>query len=300
VALHGALHVSGTKLLDSHDSAVQLKGPSSMWLNWESTGYAKDPAGVAFLRDDWKATVIRAAMGVEPAGAYLSDPNGANQAVRDVIDNAINLGMYVIVDWHDHNAQLHQPEAIQFFQQIAREYGQLPNILYELFNEPLQVSWESTVKPYHEAVIQAIREIDPDNVIILGSPQWDQDLKAPAANPVLGTNLMYALHFYSCSHGQQLRDAGDVALAQNLALFVTEWGATNADGGTADNPALCLDEAQAFIDWMNQNQISWTAWKLDDCTDKTCYFVARTPTVGNWTDSQLNGHALFVRDRMRE
>src|SRR5262245_42323621 len=70
VALHGALSVSGTGLVDEHGAPVQLKGPSSMWLNWETTGYARNCQGLQFLRDDWKATVIRAAMGVEPGGAY--------------------------------------------------------------------------------------------------------------------------------------------------------------------------------------------------------------------------------------
>jgi len=279
---------------------VQLKGPSSMWLNWENTGYAKDRDGVAFLRDDWNATVIRAAMGVEPAGAYLTDPNRANQAVRDVIDNAIALGMYVIVDWHAHDAQDHLPQAIQFFEQIAREYGQLPNLIYETFNEPLQVSWDNVLKPYHEAVVAAIRAIDPDNLIILGTPRWDQDLASAARNPLVGDNLLYALHFYACTHGQSLRDAGDTALQQNLAVFVSEWGATHSDGGTPAHPEVCEEEAQVFHDWMNLNHLSWTAWKFDDCVDQTCYFPPNTPTTGGWTDEQLSGHARFVRDRMRE
>ena len=83
-------------------------------------------------------------------------------------------------------------------------------------------------------------------------------------------------------------------------MFVTEWGATDADGGTPAHPALCLDEAQSWHNWMNAKKISWTAWKLDDGVDQTCYFRAGTPVTGNWTDAQLNGHGPFVRDRMRE
>jgi len=109
---------------------------------------------------------------------------------------------------------------------------------------------------------------------------------------------MYTLHFYSCTHTQSLRYRGDTALAKGLPLFVTEWGATNADGGVTGT--LCLDEAQKWHDWMKQHKISWAAWKLDDCTDLSCYFKAGTPATGNWTDAQLNGHAPFVRDRMRE
>jgi endoglucanase len=85
-----------------------------------------------------------------------------------------------------------------------------------------------------------------------------------------------------------------------LPLFVTEWGASHADGGTPDNPELCLEEAQLWHDFMNANKVSWAAWKLDDCVDVTCYFKPGTTIGGAWPDDRLNGHGSFVRDRMRE
>lgn len=300
VSRHGALSVMGTKLVDAQGQPLQLKGPSSMWLNWESTGYAQSEVGVGFMRDDWGATVIRAAMGIEPNNAYLASPERALRDVRAVVDNAIALGLYVIIDWHDHNAHEHQEEAIEFFSMMAEEYGHTPNVIYEIYNEPLQVDWSSIIKPYHEAVVAAIRAIDTDNVIILGTPNWSQYVDVAANDPVAGDNLMYTLHFYSCTHRERERTRGDRAIAAGVALFVTEWGATHADGGTPANPTLCEDEAQLWHDWMNENGIGWTAWKFDDCPDMSCYFKPGTPRTGDWTDEQLHGHGAFVRDRMRE
>lgn len=300
VQRHGKLRVSGADLVDQGGTPVQLKGPSSMWLNWEDSGFARNAAGVQFMRDDWGASVIRAAMGVDASGAFLINPDKAKTDVRAVIDNAIALGLYVIVDWHDHTAFEHEAQAVAFFREIAQEYGEMPNILYETFNEPEQVSWATQVRPYHQAVVAAIRAVDPDNVIILGTPNWSQNVDEAAALPVAGTNLMYTLHFYSCAHAQPLRSRADTARAMNAALFVTEWGATHSDGGTPDNPTLCLAEAQAWHNWMNAKRISWTAWKFDDCDDRTCYFAGGTQVTGGWTDAQLTGHGPFVRDRMRE
>lgn len=300
VERHGHLSVQGAELLDEHGAPIQLKGPSSMWLNWESTGYAQSEIGVRFMRDDWGATVIRAAMGIEPDNAYLASPERSLRDVTDVIDNAIALGLYVIIDWHAHHAHEHQAEAIEFFTQMATTYGHTPNVIYEVYNEPLQIDWNTILKPYHEAVVAAIRAVDPDNVIILGTPNWSQFVDVAAANPVEGDNLMYTLHFYSCTHRERERMRGDRALAADLALFVTEWGATHADGGTPNNPQLCLDEAQLWHDWMNQHGISWTAWKFDDCEDMSCFFKPGTPRTGNWADDRLQGHGAFVRDRMRE
>ena len=115
VKKHGKLHVTGTHLLDEHDAPIQLKGPSSMWLNWENTGYASNPDGVRHLRNNWNATVIRAAMGVDATGAYLTNPEGMKTKLRAVVDLAIQLGIYVIIDWHDHAAETHQAESIAFF-----------------------------------------------------------------------------------------------------------------------------------------------------------------------------------------
>ena len=299
VALHGQLRVQDGVLVDQAGAPVQLKGVSTMWLNWEQS-YASSKDALRWLRDNWGLSVIRAAMGVEPAGAYLTNPTQMANNVRTVVRNAIDLGVYVIIDWHDHTAEAHREQAMQYFAEAAGEFGQYPNVFYETYNEPVRVSWSEVVKPYHEAVNAAIRERDADNVIIMGTPFWSQAVDDAADDPVSGTNLMYTVHFYSCEHRAAQRAQAQYARDRQLAIFVTEWGATRADGGTDPNGEVCSDEAQLWHDFMNQQGISWTAWKLDDCTDLSCLLRQAAPRVGGWEDEWLNGHAPFVRDRMRE
>ncbi|MEW1588673.1 cellulase family glycosylhydrolase [Micromonospora vinacea] len=296
VERHGQLRVCGTTMCDKSGARVQLRGISSMWLNWETAPYAENLSALRWMRDNWNLQVIRAAMGVEPAGAYLSDPAKARAQVETIINNAVTAGVYVIVDWHAHEAQNNQSQAVAFFGDLARRYGNLPNVIWEPYNEPLQVSWTTVIKPYHQAVVSAIRAADPDNIIVLGTPTWSQDVDVAAASPVTGTNLMYTLHFYSCTHGASLRAKGDAAIRAGLALFVTEWGASNADGGL--DGRACLPEAQSWIDWMKTNGISWTAWKLDVGTDTTNLLSPGAPVTGGWTN-YLHGHAPFVVANMR-
>jgi endoglucanase len=270
-----------------------------MWLHWEDDGYAESLAGLIWMRDNWNLSVIRAAMGIEPDGAYLTDPDQAREQATTIVENAIQAGVYVIIDWHDHNAHEHQSQAQAFFADMAEAYGNTPNVIYEPYNEPLQEAWDSVIKPYHEALVGTIRAADPDNLIILGTPNWSQYVDEAAANPVSGANLLYTLHFYTCSHDAWLRDLGDAALNLGAPLFVTEWGATDADGGL--DGQVCLEEAQLWHNWLNQHNISWTAWKLDGCEDSSCYFGPDgAPLEGGWSDEYLYGHAPFVRDRMRE
>lgn len=307
VERHGQLKVEGGKLVDKSGNPVQLKGPSSMWLNWEAKKFAEDKQGLQYLRDNWNASLVRAAMGIDTTDTmdndYLRAPDIAKGQVNQIVQNAIDLGMYVIIDWHDGKAETRTEAAKTFFTEMATKWGSYPNVIYETFNEPTRQDWTTVLKPYHEAVIEAIRAVDKDNIIVLGTPNWSQFVDVAAENPVTtSTNLMYTLHFYSCTHDVKIRDLGAAALAKGLPIFVTEWGATHADGGTPKNPALCLEEAQLWHDWMNENKISWAAWKWDQCADTTCYFKPdeTVTTTGPWTDDVLYGHTPFVRDRMRE
>lgn len=298
VDLNGHLQVLNGHLANEAGDPVQLKGVSSMWLNWESEGYAEDATALRWMRNNWKLTVIRAAMGVEPPGAYLELPDIAKQQVFNVVDHAIEAGVYVLVDFHAHEAYKHQEDAVAFFSEVAAKYSGVPNVLYEPYNEPKGVGW-ADLKKYHEAVVAAIREQDAEAPIVLGTPNYSQDVDLAAADPVDGTNLLYTLHYYACTHKDAFRRKGDIALGMGAALFVTEWGATNADGGL--DGVVCLDEAQKWDDWLNANKISWTAWKLDGCEpDSSCLLMPGAPVDGGWTDEYLHGHAKFVRGRMQQ
>jgi len=297
VVRHGQLRVEGPRLIDEFGTPVQLKGVSTMWLNWEDR-YSASRAGLEWMRDNWNVSVVRAAMGIEPEGAYLTDPDQAVEQLREVVQNAIDVGVYVLIDWHAHNAHQHVDEAVAFFSRISAEFGSLPNVLYEPFNEPLAINWSAQIKPYHEAVARAIRAEDPDNIIVLGTRSWSQRVDEAAEDPLTGTNLMYTVHFYACDHGNfQLRQA-QTAHAAGLPLFVTEWGATPADGGAAE-PIVCEEEATLWHDWLDQQSISWAAWKLDGCRHSSCFFTSRNaPADGGWTEQWLNGHARFVVERL--
>jgi endoglucanase len=303
VSRNGQLSISGTQLVNSQGLPVQLKGPSSMWLNWESKRFIEDKTGVQWVRDNWNASVIRAAMGVDETGGgdtLVANPTNTKNRVNQIVQNAIDLGLYVIIDFHTSKGENQKQLAVDFFKEMATKWGKYPNVLYEPFNEPLKIDWATVIKPYHQAVVDAIRAIDSKNIIILGTRDYSQEVDTAAKDPVKGTNLMYALHFYSCTHLQYLRTKADTALGLGAPIFVSEWGATHADGGTSANPKLCTDEAQTWIDWMDDNWISWAAWKFDAGSDKTCYFNGSAPTTGGWTDSMLNGHAPFVREKMKE
>ena len=181
VAVHGQLQVSGNALRDEEDRPVMLRGQGFGWDNWWPQYYNADV--VKWLVEDWCVDLVRPAMGIDPSGAYLDNPDASKSRITNVVDAAIAEDIYVIIDWHAHD--MYQDEAIAFFTEMAQTYGEYPNVIYEVFNEPTNEQTWPEVKAYAEAVIGAIREHDPDNVIIVGSPEWDQRIDLVAADPVM-------------------------------------------------------------------------------------------------------------------
>jgi hypothetical protein len=299
VADWGQLTVDGNQLLDQSGNPVQLRGVSTQWLELDYSGIPESLEALRWMRDTWKLSLFRVAMGVDENSHFLTNSGKTKERVKTIVENAIELGVYVIIDWHSHNATDYVGEARAFFTEMAEAYGDHPNVIYETFNEPVgNVSWSTVLKPYHQSVVSAIRRVDPDNLIVLGTPLWSQRVADAAADPVRAANVLYALHFYSCTHKDWNRQQGDLALAQGAALFVTEWGATDADGGRTGE--LCLDEARVWLDWMAEHDISGAAWKLCADPDLSAILSSTAKVPGGWTDDDLHGHGPFVRDWLLE
>lgn len=293
VSKHGALKVEGTKLVDKYGQPVVLRGMSFGWHNLWPRFY--NAGVVKWLHDDWKCTVLRAAMGVElNDSGYLKNPSGSTAKVKAVVDAAIKEGIYVIIDWHSHNIKLN--EAKTFFAEMAALYGKYPNIIYEIFNEPDYETWPE-VKTYSEEVIKTIRTIDPDNIILVGSPHWDQDILSPAADPIKGySNLMYTVHFYAATHKQSLRDKTDEAIKIGLPIFISESAGMEASG----NGPINYEEWQKWIDWMEARGLSWITWSVSD-KEETCSVLKKTAASGgNWKESDLKESGIKVREYLRK
>jgi endoglucanase len=264
---------------------------SLFWSQWGGSFY--NASVVNSLVDNWKVNLVRAAMGVE-SGGYLTNPAAEKQRVKTVVDAAIAKGIYVIIDWHDHNATQHTQQAKSFFTEMAQQYGNSPNVIFEIFNEPDDESW-SQVKTYAQEVIGAIRGTGANNVIVVGTPTWSQDVDQAANSPITGySNIAYTLHFYAGTHKQSLRDKASYALSKGIALFVTEWGTCDASG----NGGLNLTESQTWINFMNTNKLSWANWSLFDKPETASALNPGASTTGNWPSSALTQSGAFVKQKL--
>lgn len=291
---HGLLQVNGSKIVDKNNETVSLAGNSFFWTNnnWGGLKYY-NASVVSWLKLDWNTTIVRAAMGVEDSGGFLDDRLANKNRLKVIVDAAIDQGIYVIIDWHSHHAEDNTEEAVNFFKEMATLYGEYPNIIYEIYNEPLDVSWNTVIKPYAETVISAIRELDSDNIIVVGTPEWSQKVDLAANNSITDySNIAYTLHFYSVYHKQWLRDRAKAALDKGIALFVTEWGTI---GYTQNDP-----ESEEWMNWCKENDISHCSWAVNDKLEEWSIVKPNANPNGFWDTNELTESGKLTRSINRK
>ncbi|KUG25570.1 endoglucanase z precursor (endo-1,4-beta-glucanase z) (cellulase z) (egz) [hydrocarbon metagenome] len=285
----GNLRVIDKNIVDQNGDIVVLRGMSLFWSQWGGQFYNGET--IQWLRDDWKCTVVRAAMGVE-SGGYLENPEVEYQKVKTVIDACIELGIYVIVDWHDHHAEDHLEEAKLFFNRISSNYGNYPNIIYEIYNEPLNVSWNNILKPYSEEIIKTIRAYDQDNIIVVGTPNWSQDVEDIIGNKINDINIAYSFHFYSSTHKQELRGKAIQAINSGIPLFITEWGMSEATG----NGIIDIQSLNEWVDFMEANDLSWCNWSVMNKNETSAALLSSTSSISGWSEDELSESGRKIRD----
>ena len=267
----GRLKVEGGRLCSSEGEPVMLRGVSVNGLiTCES-----------FLNEQLFAelaaqgvNLMRLAMYTYGVGIIGYCTGGDRQRHLDDIEKGVRLAeasdMYVIIDWHilsDGDPNTYIDEAKLFFAEIAEKYAGSDNVIYEICNEPNGVDWQ-TVKRYAEEVIPVIRDKDPAAVVIVGTPDWSKDLASAAADPLDFENVMYALHFYSATHREEVRSAAKMAMDAGLPVFVTEFGVTAASGDLPRD----IDSADEWIALLESEGVSWCMWSLSKANE-ACAFV---------------------------
>lgn len=287
---HGALGVRGTSLTDSAGNPVQLKGISTFGLVWDEGKYNINYDAFRTLRDNWGVNTIRLAMYTQEYGGYLS--GGDRTAIENTIDTAVkdcwNLGMYCIIDWHilsDGNPNAHLWEAEDFFSRMSAKYAGYDNVLYEICNEPNGgVSWQE-IRSYADQVIPYIRANDSDAVILVGTPNWSQDVDQVAAAPVAyPENVMYVVHFYASTHKDDIRAKVQRALAAGTPVFISEFSICAADGSGSIDYA----SAEAWKQLIQANNISYIGWSLSNKNETSAILQPWCQKHSGWNYDDLS------------
>ena len=292
VKQYGQLQVKGAQLCDQQGNPVILRGVSLGWHNLWPRFYNKK--AVQTLKQDWHCSVIRAAMGIMIEDNYLENPTFAMQCMTPVIEAAIKNNVYIIIDWHSHVTKTQ--EAKEFFGKMAQKYGKYPHIIYEIYNEPVEYTW-ADLKKYAAEVIGEIRKYDPDNVVLVGCPHWDQDIHLVANSPLHGfSNIMYTVHFYAATHGDYLRERTEAAVKKGIPVFISESGVTEASG----DGKIDAESEEKWVQMCERLGISWLCWSLSDKNESSSMLLPRATATGPWPDDVIKVSGKLVKELLKK
>ena len=274
------LHVDGNQIKDASGNAVTLRGVSLLAPehNGECTtcGGSKPISEMLAWEADasrgWYSRIVRLCV----TTAKVADPERSFAEIVDpYVQLAVSKGLYVIVDLHyvsDFDAGggtgVKQQTVLDFWNYVAPRYASTPNVLFEVYNEPINPDNWTSWKTYIQPVVTAIRAVAPNNLILVGNPQWSTRVNAAVSDPIAGSNVVYVYHLYPNQGSPTTAnlDAKFGTAAASIPVMITEFGwnqdASYSDGVTAGTTTAWGTGFRTYLD--AHPNISWTGFIFDN------------------------------------
>ena len=238
------LKVAGTHVVNVRGERVRLRGVNAASLEWTSDGEGH----ILETVEDGHRRLARqprppaaGARSMVRQGAEQTDEGKAYRAlVAKVVDLCASRGCYIVLDLHWSDAgewgkQIGQhvmPDrnSAVFWKDVAAAYKDHPAVIFDLYNEPHDVSWDVWLKGGKvtekdrragtetsfeavgmQALLDAVRSTGAKNVVIAGGLDWSYDLSGildgRRLSDPLGNGVIYANHAYPFK-GDTRREVG--------------------------------------------------------------------------------------------
>lgn len=297
VTKNGKLNTKNGAVRNEAGDKVCLMGPSWFWSCSAPQWWKAET--VDYLVEKWNIQLIRLPVSIAPGDNtwtnhdatwntdnYLHSPEYTKALVDNMVRAAIENDIYVIIDFHEHYAQHWADLANEFFTYFATKWGEYPNVMYEIFNEP--ICSDSEVITYAKKVIPTIRKIDSDNVIIVGSSEYSRHPDQVTSAGEGYSNIAYTWHGY-IEWGHQGDWNGKESWNNGVPVVVTEWGMDPGETGGLLDKYKQHGVMSAFWSMSNKggNDSKWSVLK-DDCFKTT-----------GWTESDMTQDGIYMLNQCK-
>jgi aryl-phospho-beta-D-glucosidase BglC (GH1 family) len=279
----GGYYTNGTTVCTADGTPHLFHGVARPSLEW---GYGENITPEDFnAMAEWHANVVRVALNQD---FWLSGAAQYYPQYHDIVDHVVQYaeaaGLDVIFDlhWSDrgdlsvpmsggkqgvpgtaNQQQMADVNSKQFWSELASKYKDDGHVIFELYNEPHDISWGvwlggGTVGGYKVVGMQelydTVRAAGAENLVIAGGLSWAFDLSGVGGSPIKGYNIIYATHPYKPQDPQsRWQGAFGYLATQDIApVIATEFG------DTSDNCTGQWD--QDLFKFADERKISWTAW----------------------------------------
>ncbi len=324
------LYVRGNKIVDGQGNIVRLYGVNCPSLEW-TPGGDNMPEAVIEAFDNWDCNLVRLPMNQDFWFGYGANQNDEGKAYRELIDAIVNIAAernkYIWLDLHWSNAgtewgkytgqhKMPDENSLTFWLSVAEAYKNHPNVLFGLYNEPYDVSWSiwknggevsetlpvsggikrETIK--YKAVgmqtlIDAIRGIGANNIVIVGGLDWGFDLSRVTdpdyelVDTEEGNGIVYDTHPYPWKN-KNWSHIIDKTGAKH-PVIVGEFGIeADAKDPTKPDNSQFKNYYETLINWIEEHQYSFAAWSFHPS--------AGPSIIENWQYDPTPYHGAYVKD----
>jgi endoglucanase len=266
-------HVVGNTILDSAGKSHLFHGVDRPSLEWSSSGDHLSQGDYALMAS-WKANVVRIALNQD---FWLQGSPVYSATYASTVDQQIKwaeaAGLDVILDlhWSDKGTfstmaaqqRMADDNSLTFWQSVASKYQTDGRVLFELYNEPHDVTWpvwlnggpsgDGFMVVGMQQLYDAVRGTGAENLVVIGGLQFAYDLSGVPQNAVTGHNIVYATHPYNQPPNKQPAqwDAGFGFLSATYPVMATEFG---------DVKSCDTSYYSALVMYADAHKMSWTGW----------------------------------------
>jgi hypothetical protein len=319
------LKVAGLRILDSKNRPVRLRGVNAASLEWTSdgNGHILETANVAIR--DWHVNIIRLPLSQDRWFGKAPEQNDGGKAYRQLVKQVVaecaTQHCYIILDlhWSDCNewgrniGQHSMPDlnSVAFWKDFAPIYANNPAVIFDLYNEPHDVSWDvwlkggmildkpnrrnAVAKTYQcvgmQEMLDTVRATGAKNVVIAGGLDWAYDfsgiLDGRQLSDPKGNGVIYASHCYD-NKGDSVYDwiAKMEEATAKLPVIVGEFGGNSGPSKRVPADNWLLHVLQAIDD----HQWSYTAWDMHPS--------AGPRLISDWNYTPSQRYGVFVKQAL--
>ena len=323
------LKVKKTQVVNSRDEPIRLRGVNAACLEWTSDGEKHIVDTVKTAISDWHVNVIRLPLAQDRWFGKAPEQKDEGKAYRALVDQVVQLcagqGCYIILDLHWSDAgewgkQIGQhvmpdQNSLEFWKSCATTYSNHPAVIFDLYNEPHDVSWDvwlkggqvtekafrrNPQKTYQavglQALVDTVRATGAKNVIIAGGLDWAYDMSGflegkQLADPT-GNGVIYANHAYPFKGDTVERWLAKMEKASKvIPIIVSEFGAESRGPG-APKGQTGEQWVRRVLQLLEDHEWSWTAWDLHPAAGPRLisdWKYTPTPSFGAWVKQALLG-----------
>jgi hypothetical protein len=308
-----ALHVDGTKIVGDDGKQIQLNGVNRSGTEYacvQGWGIFDGPSTAKSIEPmrEWHVHAVRIPLNEDCwLGINGVDEQYGGAAYRSAVSSYVRrlerAGMNPILDLHwtapgDELADGQRPmpdadHSPDFWRSVAKRFGADQAVVFDLFNEPHDVTWHCWRSGCRidgwravgmQRLVDVVRRTGATNVIMVGGLGWAGDLTAWGArrpNDPL-RQLAASWHTYdfgSCVTEECWQSQLD-GVDGRAPMVIGEFGETDCAHGYVDR----------LMEWADDARLGYLAWTWDDWPN------CDGPTLITSYDGTPTAYGIGVRD----